>query len=92
MTTGIELAGVELVSVFASGPGGGNPAPIVADAAGLSDSDMRAIAAAYGHESAFVLPPPVGSACDLALRFLLRRFDVLGACLRWRFGLMTPGD
>lgn len=64
-----RFADIDLVSVFAAAPGGGNPAPIVADAAGLSDSDMRAIAAAYGHESAFVLPPPPGSACDLALRF-----------------------
>jgi PhzF family phenazine biosynthesis protein len=64
-----RFADIDLVSVFAAARGGGNPAPIVADAAGLSDSDMRAIAAAYGHESAFVLPPPSGSACDLALRF-----------------------
>jgi PhzF family phenazine biosynthesis protein len=64
-----RFADVDLVSVFAAGPGGGNPAPIVAAAAGLSDADMRAVAAAYGHESAFVLPPPSGSACDLALRF-----------------------
>jgi PhzF family phenazine biosynthesis protein len=64
-----RFADVDLVSVFAAGPGGGNPAPIVADAAGLSDSDMRAVAAAYGHESAFVLPPPPVSACDFALRF-----------------------
>jgi PhzF family phenazine biosynthesis protein len=64
-----RFADVDRVGVFAAGPGGGNPAPIVADAAGLSDADMRAIAAAHGHESAFVLPPPAGSACDFALRF-----------------------
>jgi PhzF family phenazine biosynthesis protein len=64
-----RFADIDLVSVFAAAPGGGNPAPIVADATGLSDSDMRAIAAAHGHESAFVLPSPPGSASDLALRF-----------------------
>jgi PhzF family phenazine biosynthesis protein len=64
-----RFADVDLVSVFAGSPDGGNPAPIVADAGGLADADMRAVAAAYGHESAFVLPPPSGSACDFALRF-----------------------
>ena len=66
-----RFADIDLVTVFAAAPGGGNPAPIVADAAGLSDSDMRAIAAGYGQESAFVLPPPSGPAFDLALRFLV---------------------
>ncbi len=69
-------ADVHLVSVFPDGPGGGNPAPIVVDAAGLSDTDMRAIAAAYGHESAFVLPPPSGSACDFALRFFVPNHEM----------------
>ncbi len=60
---------VDLVSVFAAVPHGGNPAPIVADAAGMSDADMQAVAAAYGHESGFVLPAPAGSDCDFAFRF-----------------------
>ncbi len=60
---------VHLVSVFAAVPDGGNPAPIVTDADGLTDAEMRAIAAAYGHESAFVLPAPENSSCDFALRF-----------------------
>lgn len=58
-----------LISVFAAAPRGGNPAPIVADAAGMSDGDMQEVARAYGHESGFVLPAPAGSECDLALRF-----------------------
>jgi PhzF family phenazine biosynthesis protein len=62
-----RAADVHLVSVFAAGPGGGNPAPIVVDASGMTDADMRAVAASTGHESAFVLPPPTG--CDFALRF-----------------------
>lgn len=60
---------VHFVTVFADGPGGGNPAPIAIDAATMSDEDMRAVARRYGHESGFVLPAPDGSACDLALRF-----------------------
>ncbi|WP_109477200.1 PhzF family phenazine biosynthesis protein [Paraburkholderia sp. C35] len=60
---------VELVSVFAARPGGGNPAPIVVDAAGMSDAQMQAVAQRYGHESGFVLPAPPGSDCDYEFRF-----------------------
>lgn len=60
---------IHLLSVFAAGPRGGNPAPIVADAAGMSDTDMQEVARAYGQESGFVLPPPAGSDCDFAFRF-----------------------
>lgn len=60
---------VHLLSVFAAGPGGGNPAPVVSDAAGMSDADMQGVARTYGHESGFVLPPPSGSDCDFAFRF-----------------------
>jgi PhzF family phenazine biosynthesis protein len=60
---------IHLVNVFAAGPGGGNPAPTVADAVGMAETDMQAVAARYGHESGFVLPAPAGSCCDFALRF-----------------------
>jgi PhzF family phenazine biosynthesis protein len=60
---------VELVSVFAAGPGGGNPAPIVVDAAGMSDAQMQEVARRYGYESGFVLPAPPGSDCDYEFRF-----------------------
>jgi len=60
---------VRLVSVFVAGPRGGNSAPIVIDAAGMSDAEMQEIARAYGHESGFVLPPPSGTDCDFAFRF-----------------------
>ena len=60
---------VELVSVFAAGPGGGNPAPIVLDAAGMSDAEMQAIARHYGHESGFILPAAAHSGCDYEFRF-----------------------
>lgn len=60
---------VELVSVFAAGPGGGNPAPIVVDADGMSDAQMQAVAQRYGHESGFVFSAPPGSGCDYEFRF-----------------------
>lgn len=62
-------ADVTTVVVFPDGPGGGNPAPVVLDAAGMTDREMKDVARASGHESAFVLPAPEGSTADLALRF-----------------------
>ncbi len=67
---------IALVSVFADGPGGGNPAPVMVDATGLTDADMRAIAAAYGHESVFVLPPPGDSDCDFTFRFFVPHHEM----------------
>ncbi|MBN3855052.1 PhzF family phenazine biosynthesis protein [Paraburkholderia sp. Ac-20340] len=60
---------IELVSVFSADNNGGNPAPIVLDAAGMSDAQMQAVAQRYGHESGFVLPAPAGSGCDFEFRF-----------------------
>jgi PhzF family phenazine biosynthesis protein len=62
-------ADIRVVDVFADGPGGGNPAPIAIDAATMSDAGMQDVARRFGHESAFVIDPPAGSDCDLALRF-----------------------
>lgn len=58
-----------MVHAFADGGRGGNPAPIVLDAAGLDDAAMQRIAREHGLESGFVLPAPPGSGCDLQLRF-----------------------
>lgn len=60
---------VHLLSVFAATPYGGNPAPIVPDAVGMSDADMQDVARIYGLESGFVLPAPTGSGCDFIFRF-----------------------
>jgi len=60
---------VYLVSVFAAASNGGNMAPIVPDALGMSDSDMQEVARKDRHECGFVLPAPAGSGCDYALRF-----------------------
>lgn len=65
-----------LLSVFAAAPGGGNPAPIVLDADGISSEEMRAVAQSYGHESAFVLAPPEGSVCDFRLRFFVPHHEM----------------
>lgn len=64
------------VVVFAAGPGGGNPAPIVLDAETMSGEEMRAVAGSHGHESAFVLPPPAGSDCDIRLRFFVPNHEM----------------
>ncbi|GAA0588885.1 PhzF family phenazine biosynthesis protein [Kribbella sandramycini] len=60
---------VELVRVFPEGPAGGNPAPIVLDAAGMSDAQMQAVARSSGHESGFVVPASAASGADFGLRF-----------------------
>ncbi|VVE41631.1 PhzF family phenazine biosynthesis protein [Pandoraea terrigena] len=51
---GHDAPDLRFVSVFSAGAGGGNPAPVVFNADGLSSDEMMAIAACYGHESAFV--------------------------------------
>jgi PhzF family phenazine biosynthesis protein len=60
---------IRTVVVFADGPGGGNPAPVVLGADAMTDQQMQDVARDSGHESAFVLPAPEGSAADIALRF-----------------------
>lgn len=66
---------VEVVTVFADGPNGGNPAPVVLDAYDLSDDQMQAVARSSGHESAFVVDP-AGTGCDLALRFWVPQHEM----------------
>lgn len=60
---------VHLINVFPASPNGGNPAPTVARADGMSDLDMQTVARTYGHECGFVCSPPADSDCDYALRF-----------------------
>src|SRR5690348_4074528 len=40
----------------------------------MTAAEMQAVAAAYGHEAAFVLAPPPG--CDLSLRFFVPRHEM----------------
>ena len=69
------MTDIKLVNVFTHNGAGGNPCPIVTDAAALSEADMQRIAADYGHESGFVLP--AGSAdADYIFRFWVPRHEM----------------
>lgn len=96
---------VHMVHVFTAGPDGGNPAPIVLDADGLTDAEMRQVAREHGHESGFVLTAPEGF--DYALRFWVPNHEMpmcghatvgavwvlhrLGRITTDRLTLTTPG-
>ncbi|KIX99431.1 uncharacterized protein Z520_05007 [Fonsecaea multimorphosa CBS 102226] len=72
---------IHLVNVFTSDTGGGNLAPIVLRAEGLTDEDMRGLARKHERESAFVLPPPPpspedGSDVDFQLRFFVPEHEM----------------
>ncbi|UDU81216.1 PhzF family phenazine biosynthesis protein [Pseudomonas sp. HN2-3] len=60
---------VHLINVFPASRNGGNLAPTVARADGMSDLDMQTVATTYGHECGFVCSPPADSDYDYALRF-----------------------
>jgi len=70
----VSVPQTHCVTVFADGPGGGNPAPITLDAENMTGEEMRALAAFYGHEAAFILPASPG--CDLGLRFFVPRHEM----------------
>lgn len=70
------MSQVEVVNVFTSRSGGGNPAPIVIHADSLSDDDMLAIARSYGHESGFVFAPDSADLHDYRLRFFVPRHEM----------------
>ncbi|MFC8302606.1 PhzF family phenazine biosynthesis protein [Specibacter sp. NPDC057265] len=59
------------LSVFADGPGGGNPAGVVLAATSLTEAQMQGIAAGVGYaETAFVVDPAVdGDARHVRLRY-----------------------
>jgi PhzF family phenazine biosynthesis protein len=50
-----ETVQVWHTTVFADGPEGGNPCPVVLDAGGLDAEEMRAIAQHFGEECGFVM-------------------------------------
>lgn len=60
---------VRVVNVFPAARNGGNPAPTVVRADGMSATDMQTVAKTYGHECGFVCSPPVGTDYDYAFRF-----------------------
>ena len=56
-----------LVNVFKAAEAGGNPAPIVLDAIGMTGSEKQGVARDYGRESAFILPAPKDSRHNFSL-------------------------
>lgn len=90
----------DLVDVFVAGSRGGNPAPVVLDAKGLSSDEMQKIAAKYGHEAGFVLPPSDPARADVQYRFFVPRHEMemcghatLGTTwLLARKGKLKPGE
>ena len=80
---------VRFVRVFAAGPDGGNPAPIVVDAAGMSDAQMQEVASTYGHESGFVLPPPPGSIILMTAPIILPPLRAANFDIIWFGVVMT---
>ena len=54
---------------------GGNPAPIVLQAQGMSSEDMRRIAESFGHEAGFVLPRS-GDDHDLCMRYFVPNHEM----------------
>ncbi len=94
------MSPVEHVEVFCVGSKGGNPAPVVLDAEKMSADEMRGIAAAYGHEAGFVLPPTDAHKADLRYRFFvpLAEMDMCGhgtlgtTWLLAKKGRLKPGE
>jgi PhzF family phenazine biosynthesis protein len=65
-------------TAFSSDPGGGNPAGIVLDAAGLGNAEMLSMAAAVGFsETAFLTAPPQGLDAPPGRGFTVRYFSPL---------------
>lgn len=71
-----EQPAVHLLTIFGQGSEGGNLAPIVANANGMSDQDMQDTAIKYKHESGFVLDPPEGSKCDYQFRYWVMNHEM----------------
>ena len=70
-------ATVEWMTVFADGPGGGNPCPVVFDFEGSPD-EMQALAAGFGVETVFVFPGTARSdnPFDAELRYFVPRHEM----------------
>jgi trans-2,3-dihydro-3-hydroxyanthranilate isomerase len=72
----VSGASVQHAVAFADGAGGGNPCPVVFGAGGWDDAAMQAAAAAFGHETCFVLDPPAAGAADVALRYFVPNHEM----------------
>lgn len=88
-----------IVDVFTAGSGGGNPAPVTLDADTMSEAEMQALAAKFGHEAGFVVRPSNPKAA-LRYRFFVPRHEMemcghatLGTTwLLARDGRIGPGE
>jgi PhzF family phenazine biosynthesis protein len=88
---------IDLVTVFAAGPGGGNPVPVVTDADNLTDVEMQEIAREHSLEVGFVLNPDPTSLADFSMRYWAPRHEMtmcghatIGALwVLYRKGLIT---
>lgn len=67
---------VYCVNVFTYQGTGGNLVPIVMDAVGMTDDEMREIARVYQRESAFVLPAPRDVHADFELKFFVPEHEM----------------
>lgn len=67
-----EVGAVEVVHtrVFAVGPYGGNPCPVVLSAERLAGGQMQGLARRFGLDTAFILPPSSGAA-DIRIRYFV---------------------
>jgi trans-2,3-dihydro-3-hydroxyanthranilate isomerase len=61
--------------VFAAGPGGGNPCPVIPDADWLSDDEMQRLAAKFGLDTAYLLRPQ-GKGCRPRLRYFVPHHEM----------------
>ncbi|MCP5381233.1 MAG: PhzF family phenazine biosynthesis protein [Kordiimonadaceae bacterium] len=72
----VNKAEVEIVRVFPNSKEGGNPAPTVLNAAGLTDDEMKTIAGKYGLESGFVVPADPLSRADYQFRYFVPEHEM----------------
>src|SRR5438445_13834986 len=61
--------------VFAAGPRGGNPCPVIPDADLLSDNEMQELARRFGLDTAFILKPQARAA-DIRLRYFVPNHEM----------------
>lgn len=72
---GVVSGAAVVFDVFAEGPGGGNPCPVVPAADGLDAARMQRIAADHGLESVFLLTPTVAGA-QVRMRYFVPRHEM----------------
>ena len=67
---------VYMVRAFPMSEKGGNPAPIVLNADGMSSEEMRKIATHFGHESGFILTATNSDDSDFKFRFFVPHHEM----------------